>query len=172
MCLGFASHPCFFSMSLMFRPLGSVAMLNFVSAQRWLGVRIELLGSVVVLCSSFLVVCLNEKLRLDPGLVGLLILWSSNFTLSLGFLIDFFGESEAAITAIERVDAMARLPEEKKMETDHKYLPPASWPEDGAIEFQDVCLRYREGLPLALNNLSFKIPPGKSCGVVGRTGAG
>lgn len=134
--------------------------------------RIELLGSVIVLASTVLVVCLNETLRLDPGLVGLLILWSSNFTLSLGFLVDFFSESESAITAIERIDAMGRLPEEKSMETDLKYLPPASWPEEGAIEFKNVCLRYREGLPLALNNLSFRIPPGKSCGVVGRTGAG
>lgn len=155
-----------------FASFGSAAMLNFISAQRWLGVRIELLGSVIVLASTVLVVCLNETLRLDPGLVGLLILWSSNFTLSLGFLVDFFSESESAITAIERIDAMGRLPEEKSMETDLKYLPPASWPEEGAIEFKNVCLRYREGLPLALNNLSFRIPPGKSCGVVGRTGAG
>jgi ABC-type multidrug transport system fused ATPase/permease subunit len=147
-------------------------MLNFISAQRWLGVRIELLGSLVVLVSSVLVVCLNETLRLEPGIVGLLTVWSSNFTLSLGFLIDFFSESEAAITAIERIDAMKRLPGEKQMETDPKDLPPTSWPDEGAIEFKDVCLRYREGLPLALNKLSFRIPPGKSCGVVGRTGAG
>jgi ABC-type multidrug transport system fused ATPase/permease subunit len=154
------------------RLTSSTAMLNFISAQRWLGVRIELLGSLVVLVSSVLVVCLNETLRLEPGIVGLLTVWSSNFTLSLGFLIDFFGESEAAITAVERIDAMKRLPAEKEMETDAKYIPPTSWPEEGAIEFKDVCLRYREGLPLALNNLSFRIPPGKSCGVVGRTGAG
>lgn len=48
----------------------SSALLNLVSAQRWLGIRIELLGSVVVLVSSSLVVSLNETLRLDPGLGG------------------------------------------------------------------------------------------------------
>ena len=124
------------------------------------------------MASCVLVVCLNETLRIEPGLIGLLIIWSANFTISLGFLIDFFGEAEAAITAIERVDAMARLPTEKPVETDPSHLPPPSWPERGEIEFNEVCLRYRDGLPLALNNLSFKIPAGKSCGVVGRTGAG
>ena len=46
----------------------STALLNFVSAQRWLGLRIELLGSIVVLVSSALVVSLNRTLNLDPGL--------------------------------------------------------------------------------------------------------
>ena len=150
----------------------SAALLNYVTAQRWLGVRIESLGATVVLVSTTLVVCLNDVLRIEPGLVGLLIIWSSNFTVSLGFLIDFFGEAESAITAIERVDAMTEIPAEKAMKTEERFLPAPEWPEHGQIVFENVCLRYREGLPLALNNLTFSVPAGKSCGVVGRTGAG
>jgi ABC-type multidrug transport system fused ATPase/permease subunit len=150
----------------------SGALLNFVSAQRWLGVRMELLGSVVVLVSSVLLVCLNETLNLPAGLAGLLIMWSSNFTITLNFMVDTFSETEAAITAIERVDAMADLPSEKPFETDEGHEPPRLWPEQGVLEFDCVSLRYREGLPLALDDLSFKIPAGKTCGVVGRTGAG
>jgi ATP-binding cassette subfamily C (CFTR/MRP) protein 1 len=152
--------------------LNSSALLNFVSAQRWLGVRIEVMGSIVVLVSSVLVIALNDSLGLDAGIVGLLILWSSNFTITLGFLVDTFAEAEAAITAIERVDAMARLPRERPMETDKSLPLPPLWPQTGLLEFDKVCLRYRNGLPLALNDLSFKIPPGKNVGVVGRTGAG
>ncbi|KAL3764321.1 hypothetical protein ACHAW5_008918 [Stephanodiscus triporus] len=148
------------------------ALLNFVSAQRWVGLRMELLGSVVVLVSSVLVVCLNEVLKLDPGIIGILILWSANFTITLNFMVDAFSDAEAAITAIERVDAMAYLPSEKSMKTDDVNLPPSSWPKEGLLEFVDVSLRYRPGLPLALDKLSFKIPAGKTCGVVGRTGAG
>lgn len=149
----------------------SSALFNFVTAQRWLGVRIEVLGALVVLTSTLLVISFNDKFRLEPGIVGLLIIWSSNFTITLGFLMDFFSEAESAITGIERVDAMARLPMERNMETDKATGLPPSWPESGRLEFDHVCLRYRPGLPLALNNLSFTIPPGKSCGVVGRTGA-
>lgn len=104
--------------------------------------------------------------------VGLLIVWASNYTLTLAYMVETFSEAEAAITAIERVDAMSKIPQEKPMKTDDEHRVPESWPSKGALEFENVCLRYREGLPLALNNLSFCIPPGKSCGVVGRTGAG
>jgi ABC-type multidrug transport system fused ATPase/permease subunit len=149
----------------------SSALLNFVSAQRWLGVRMEILGSAVVLVSSVLLVCLNDTLNLEAGLAGMLIMWSSNFTITLNFLVDTFGETEAAITAIERVDAMANLPSEKPFETAKKFEPPQEWPKEGVLEFHHVSLRYRENLPLALNDLSFKIPAGKTCGVVGRTGA-
>jgi ATP-binding cassette subfamily C (CFTR/MRP) protein 1 len=150
----------------------SSALLNFVSAQRWLGIRMELLGSLVVLVSSVLVVCLNDVLRLEAGLVGLLIMWSSNFTITLNFMCDTFADTEAAITSIERVDAMADLPSEKSMETAKDVALDESWPRTGSIDFDKVSLRYRDGLPLALNDLSFQIPAGMRCGVVGRTGAG
>eukprot|EP00546_Thalassionema_frauenfeldii_P021263 CAMPEP_0178902844 /NCGR_PEP_ID=MMETSP0786-20121207/4830_1 /TAXON_ID=186022 /ORGANISM="Thalassionema frauenfeldii, Strain CCMP 1798" /LENGTH=907 /DNA_ID=CAMNT_0020574155 /DNA_START=729 /DNA_END=3452 /DNA_ORIENTATION=- len=148
----------------------SSALLNFVSAQRWLGFRIEMLGSIVVLSSSLLVVCVDTGL--EPGLVGLLITWCSNFTITLNFLVDTFSEAEASITAIERVDAMADLPKEKSYVTEDDHKPLESWPQRGALTFDNVSLRYREGLSLALNRLSFDIPPGKRCGIVGRTGAG
>lgn len=106
------------------------------------------------------------------ALVGLLIIWSANFTITLGFLVDTFAEAESAVTAVERVESMARLPSERPMMTDSAHTVPPSWPSDGHLEFRDVCLRYREGLPLALDKLSINIPPGKSVGVVGRTGAG
>lgn len=47
-----------------------------------------------------------------------------------------------------------------------------SWPSKGVIEFRSVYLRYREGLPLVLNNCSFVIQSNEKIGVVGRTGAG
>lgn len=146
----------------------SSALLNFVSAQRWLGYRIELMGSIVVLASSLLVISLNDLFKIHAGLVGLLILWSSHFTITLNFLVDTFSEAEASITAIERVDAMALLPQEasKNSPTD----VPKDWPDQGKLEFDNVKLRYREGLPLALNGVSFIVPAGKRCGIVGRTG--
>merc|ERR1712232_184840 len=74
--------------------------------------------------------------------------------------------------AIERVDAMAELPSEKAMKTPKELQPSPEWPQNGSLEFRNVSLRYRDELPLALNDLSFKIPAGKTCGIVGRTGAG
>lgn len=51
----------------------SAALLCFVTAQRWLAFRIELLGSLVVLLSCLLVITMRDTLGIDAGLVGLLV---------------------------------------------------------------------------------------------------
>lgn len=152
--------------------VNGAALLNFITAQRWLGFRVEMLGTLISLVSTTLIVTMNNVFRIDPGLVGLLVIWSSHFTVTLGYMVDAFAEAEAAITSIERVDAMSRLPQEKSRITSHDIVIPTTWPEHGQLEFRNVCMRYRDGLPFALNNLSFKIPGGKKCGIVGRTGSG
>jgi len=48
----------------------------------------------------------------------------------------------------------------------------ASWPCSGDLRFDDVCLRYFPGGPLALKRVSFHVRSGEKVGVVGRTGSG
>jgi ABC-type multidrug transport system fused ATPase/permease subunit len=67
---------------------------------------------------------------------------------------------------------MAHLPEEREMETDPSIDLSPSWPTKGDINFNDVSLRYRAGLSLALKGLTFSVMPGERCGIVGRTGSG
>eukprot|EP00816_Leptocylindrus_hargravesii_P007452 CAMPEP_0196807870 /NCGR_PEP_ID=MMETSP1362-20130617/7854_1 /TAXON_ID=163516 /ORGANISM="Leptocylindrus danicus, Strain CCMP1856" /LENGTH=1401 /DNA_ID=CAMNT_0042181965 /DNA_START=94 /DNA_END=4299 /DNA_ORIENTATION=- len=148
------------------------AMINFLTAHRWLGVRLEILGCVVSFCASFLVVSFNEYFQIDAGIVALLIMWASNFTITLNFLMENTNEAEAAITSVERMNAMTTLPQERALETPEDVVLEQDWPKRGVLEFRDVSLRYREGLPLALDGLCFTIQSGKRCGVVGRTGAG
>jgi ABC-type multidrug transport system fused ATPase/permease subunit len=51
--------------------------------------------------------------------------------------------------------------------------PPAtSWPAKGAIEFKNLTMRYREGLPLVLKGINCHIRPREKIGIVGRTGSG
>merc|ERR1712176_78358 len=168
----FEQDPNFVSKFHSIVDVNSSALLNYVAVQRWLSMRMEFLGVIVVMITTLLVVCLSQELQTTAGLAGLLIVWCSNFTITLNFLVQTFSETEAAITAIERVDAMADLPTEKALETPEELKPPPEWPQNGVLEFRNVSLRYREGLPLALNDLSFCIPAGKTCGIVGRTGAG
>nr|VWO95278.1 Transcriptional regulatory protein SEF1 [Ganoderma boninense] len=52
------------------------------------------------------------------------------------------------------------------------HKPAPEWPAKGAIEFNDVHMRYRPGLPLVLKGLSMQVHGGEKIGVVGRTGAG
>merc|ERR1712115_755697 len=47
-----------------------------------------------------------------------------------------------------------------------------TWPHKGAISINDIAVRYRPSLPLALDGASFSVPSGSRVGVVGRTGSG
>ncbi len=55
-----------------------------------------------------------------------------------------------------------KLPPEGEVSTPND--PPSSWPEKGTIKFSDVNLRYREGLPLVLKDVTFEVFPGEKVG--------
>lgn len=46
--------------------------------------------------------------------------------------------------------------------------PPPEWPVNGSIEFKNIVMRYRPGLPYVLKGLSLRIRGGEKIGVVGR----
>jgi ABC-type multidrug transport system fused ATPase/permease subunit len=50
--------------------------------------------------------------------------------------------------------------------------PPKNWPRKGAIQFQDLEVKYREDLPPVLHSLNLTIGAGERVGIVGRTGSG
>lgn len=78
------------------------------------------------------------------------------------------GTAIAAI-ALDRCFEYADLPPEKD---NASASPDTAWPQEGEIEFRNLSLRYRPGLPLALRDFSLSIRPRQKVGFVGRTGAG
>ena len=77
-----------------------------------------------------------------------------------------YAQNEQNFNAVERILYYTELPSEGASNTPND--PPPSWPESGAIEFKDVEMRYRPGLPLVLKGLSMSIKGGEKIGVVGR----
>jgi ATP-binding cassette subfamily C (CFTR/MRP) protein 1 len=116
-------------------------------ANRWLGVRLESIGTTVVFFASLFVVL--EREHLDPGLAGLSIAYALSFTGTLNWLVRMSTEMETQLVAVERVAQYTRLETEAPaIIPDHR--PPADWPHEGQIEFRDLQLRYRPGLDLVL----------------------
>ena len=146
--------------------------MNYLAAQRWLGVRIEVLGTSVFFALSVIIVCFNNYLRIPPGLVGFALQWAVVFSAALNFFFLRLTESEARITSIERVRDASALPQENAWTTDKSMKLDPLWPSKGELIFDHVSMRYRSDLPLALDNVCFKLSPGMRCGVVGRTGSG
>ena len=77
---------------------------------------------------------------------------------------------ENMMTAVERTITYTELPKEPTYDIPNK--PPQDWPQEGGIRFEDLSLRYYEGGPQVLKNISININPREKVGVAGRTGAG
>ncbi|KAK3940375.1 hypothetical protein QBC46DRAFT_127013 [Diplogelasinospora grovesii] len=143
-----------------------------ISANRWLAVRLEFLGAIVILAAAgFSVISVANHSKLSAGLVGLAMSYALQITTSLNWIVRQTVEVETNIVSVERVLEYARLPSEAP-EIIHGNRPPVSWPSRGEVEFHNYSARYREGLDLVLKNINLDIKSHEKVGVVGRTGAG
>lgn len=143
-----------------------------ISANRWLAVRLEFLGSVIILAAAgFSIISVASNSGLSAGLVGLAMSYALQITQSLNWIVRQTVEVETNIVSVERVLEYAALPPEAP-EIISKNRPPISWPSKGEVAFHNFSTRYRPGLDLVLKNININIKPHEKIGVVGRTGAG
>lgn len=148
-------------------------LLNF-SSNRWLTIRLEILGGVMIWLIATFAVMQNgttENQVLFASTMGLLLSYTLNITNLLSGVLRQASRAENSLNAIERVETYIELETEAPaiIETNR---PPLGWPSSGSIEFEDVVLRYRPELPPVLHGLSFTVSPTEKIGIVGRTGAG
>lgn len=143
-----------------------------ISANRWLAVRLEFIGAVIILAAAgFAIISVTNHSGLSAGMVGLAMSYALQITTSLNWIVRQTVEVETNIVSVERVLEYARLPSEAP-EIIPRHRAPVAWPADGAVRFHNYSTRYREGLDLVLKNIKLDIKSHEKIGVVGRTGAG
>lgn len=147
--------------------MNSAYYLTF-SNQRWLSVRLDAIGNILVFVTGVLVV--TSRFNVSPSIGGLVLSYILSIVQMIQFTIRQLAEVENAMNATERLHYYGtQLDEEPPL---HLAGVRESWPEKGAIVFDDVQMRYRAGLPLVLQGLNMTVAGGERIGVVGRTGAG
>ncbi|KAF2488718.1 putative multidrug resistance protein [Lophium mytilinum] len=136
--------------------------------QRWLALILDLMIAVI----GVIVIALAVRV---PGTssgaaIGIALNNVLGFNQSLRLLIDSWTQFETSLGAIARVKNFEAevLPEDRPEEIAEV---PASWPESGAIDFENVSASYGPAAP-ALNSISLSITPGQKIGICGRTGSG
>ncbi|CAG2167943.1 unnamed protein product [Oppiella nova] len=158
---------------------------------RWLSTRIDIICVFVSLFAAIFAISGKDSvgapyaalaLVLSIQLSGLL-----QFVIRLGehsyypfsgllqFVIRLGVDAETRFTSVERIHMYIKglTPEEDVITTEANRKPiDDNWPASGAISFRDVSMRYRLGLPLALNGITLDIRPQEKIGLIGRTGAG
>ncbi|XP_071960045.1 ATP-binding cassette sub-family C member 8-like [Antedon mediterranea] len=143
----------------------NVAYVYIQTANRWLGVRLDFIGSLVVLLAGITSMSTGN----DPGLVGLSITYALSMAGQLNWLVRMAATVEMSMNSVERVHYYSKLQMEKY---DGIRDPPLNWPNKGEIVLDDISVRYAADLDPVLHDVTVTLQAGDKVGICGRTGSG
>ena len=159
------------------------AFYLFVMLNRWIGSRLDLASWFFIAMATIAAVLARDEM--SSGQVAVSIAYAATLAGAAQWAVRQSAELENMMTATERVrlyatleaeDGAAALADEPtkatKTKKAQKKAQTKAWPSKGEVVFDEFSMRYREGLPLVLNKISFTVEPGMKVGVIGRTGAG
>nr|GAT42967.1 predicted protein [Mycena chlorophos] len=148
-----------------------ICYLPSISVNRWLSIRLEIVGAVIILLVSLLANVALTTTGVDAGLVGLVLSYAMNATSSLNWVVRSASDVEQNIVSVERILHQIEVEPERP-----HYIEEAKvddrWPSAGKIEFRNYTTRYRPELEPILHDISLEINPAEKIGICGRTGAG
>ncbi|GMM52392.1 ATP-binding cassette transporter [Starmerella bacillaris] len=141
-----------------------------LASQYWLALRV----STPVLCVTLVVTLLSafQIFHLDVSRVGMLLSLVPSLSTSIINILPNFVDLENQLNSVERLHEMKYNVPQEAPSSIPENAPPSSWPANGAIEFKHVSMKYRDDLPLTLDDVNFEIKGGERIGICGRTGAG
>jgi ABC-type multidrug transport system fused ATPase/permease subunit len=160
--------------------------------QRWLGIRLDFLGSTLTFIVGIIVIVGTS--RVSPAQGGLILSYMITVQQSFSWLcrqckfdpvlcptqyfsliqlLPYTGaEVNNDMASAERVLEYAQDLDQEAPHQIAETKPPANWPAEGRIQFDHVRMGYRPELPDVLKDLSLNLRPAEKVAVVGRTGAG
>ncbi|CAM1291421.1 ABCC5 (predicted) [Pycnogonum litorale] len=154
----------------------SAPLFLYNSANRWIGVRLEVMAICITMITSMLVVVFRHEI--SPAYAGLALSYTIQFCAYFQYMVRTMSEVEANFTSVERqFTYINRLETEDEIQTcrndgQKPVEVPKMWPKNGSITFYKVGMRYQPCLLPALRNVSFEVTPREKIGIVGKTGAG
>jgi ATP-binding cassette subfamily C (CFTR/MRP) protein 1 len=97
---------------------------------RWLGLRLEMIGNLITLFTAITAVFMRD--RLSAGTVGLMITYAMQITQALFLLVRSSSEIETNVVSVERIHEYAKLTPEAPWEIP-EVKPASHWPRNGNI---------------------------------------
>ncbi|XP_026426272.1 ABC transporter C family member 10-like isoform X2 [Papaver somniferum] len=143
---------------------------HIYSANEWFIQRLETL-SVIVLCSSALLLVLLPQGTFSSGFVGMALSYGLSLNMTLVFSTQIQCILANNIISVERLSQYMNVPSEAP-EVIEGNRPVPSWPALGRVEIHDLKIRYRADTPLVLQGITCTFEGGHKIGIVGRTGSG
>ncbi|KAM3143254.1 hypothetical protein pb186bvf_004586 [Paramecium bursaria] len=150
--------------------------LEQIGATVWFSLYLGLSSFIVNITA--IIFCISGS---NPGLAGVLLTYASSLDQNVQQAVQSTSMVENMMVSFERALAYTRVKPEKAYEQlvesyqqqrQHQEYKIVQWPDKGQIRYNNYSVKYREGLPFALNDVNLTIESKQKIGVVGRTGAG
>ncbi|XP_038594749.1 ATP-binding cassette sub-family C member 9 isoform X6 [Micropterus salmoides] len=150
----------------------NTAYLFLSAANRWLEVRTDYLGAVIVLTAAGASIWSFSYGLRSGGLVGLGLTYALTVTNYLNWVVRNLADLEVQMAAVKKVNSFLSTESENYEGSMDTSQVPENWPQDGEIKIQDLCVRYDPMLKPVLKHVNAYIEPGQKVGICGRTGSG
>ncbi|XP_040885934.1 ATP-binding cassette sub-family C member 9 isoform X2 [Toxotes jaculatrix] len=150
----------------------NTAYLFLSAANRWLEVRTDYLGAVIVLAAAGASIWSFRFGLPSGGLVGLGLTYALTVTNYLNWVVRNLADLEVQMSAVKKVNSFLSTESENYEGSMDTSQVPENWPQDGEIKIQDLCVRYDPMLKPVLKHVNAYIEPGQKVGICGRTGSG
>ncbi|KAK1159820.1 ATP-binding cassette sub-family C member 8-like [Acipenser oxyrinchus oxyrinchus] len=150
----------------------NIASLFLTAANRWLEVRMEYIGSCVVLIAAVASITNSLYNQLSSGLVGLGLTYALMVSNYLNWMVRNLADMEVQLGAVKRINGLLKIEPENY---EGLLLPsqiPTNWPHQGEIQIQNLSVRYDSTLKPVLKHVHAHISPRQKVGICGRTGSG
>jgi ABC-type multidrug transport system fused ATPase/permease subunit len=173
-----------------------------IALQRWLALRLEMLGAWMLLAVALLAVATRQRAALGPA--GLALTYALTFTGLAKYLINYATKAFAQLASVERLTAIADLPDEfarpksdglptakhnpqqrgsdgrsggrslpAAQAVEDSEFPPANWPRRGELRMVGYSpAAYLPTGRCVLQPTTLTIHPGQHVVLIGRSGAG
>ncbi|RLN68925.1 hypothetical protein BBJ28_00023065, partial [Nothophytophthora sp. Chile5] len=141
--------------------------ITYWAAGRWLASRLDMLSVVIIVVVTLYLV--STKGQISAMTAGISLTYSLMLTSVVQWVMRSVDKTDSAMTSVERLLHFRQIP----MEVDAPDCTPintALWPSQGAITFDNLCLKYRPELPLVLRGVNMSVAGGEKVGICGRTG--
>ncbi|XP_030623305.1 ATP-binding cassette sub-family C member 9 [Chanos chanos] len=149
----------------------NTAYLFLSAANRWLEVRTDYLGAVIVLTAAVAAIW-TSFYGLQSGLAGLGLTYALTVTNYLNWVVRNLADLEVQMAAVKKVNSFLNTESENYEGSIDVSQVPEDWPQQGEIKIQDLCVRYDPMLKPVLKHVNAYINPGQKVGICGRTGSG
>ncbi|KAA0720963.1 ATP-binding cassette sub-family C member 9 [Triplophysa tibetana] len=146
----------------------NTAYLFLSAANRWLEVRTDYLGAMIVLTAAVAAIWSSSQ----SGLVGLGLTYALTVTNYLNWVVRNLADLEVQMAAVKKVNSFLSTESENYEGSMDVSQVPEDWPQHGEIKIQDLCVRYDPVLKPVLKHVNAHINPGQKVGICGRTGSG